>query len=132
MAAAEMSRVDVDLYDLRVFGIELPPGEIRTEKQQGVAFPNGVIGSLVSDQPGHAHIVRIVDLGLTPPWLDRSIAWLADRRRDPTPINTGALLHRVEMRLRGLQVGRLEAFDEAIIHRLQQTACLGGTALILL
>src|SRR3979411_2360389 len=25
---------------------------------------------------------------LTPPPLDRSIAWLADRRRDPTPINT--------------------------------------------
>jgi hypothetical protein len=69
---------------------------------------------------------------LTPPWLDRSIAWLADRRRDPTPINTGALLHRVEMRLRGLQVGSFEAFAEAIIHRLQQAACRGGTALILL
>jgi hypothetical protein len=36
------------------------------------------------------------------------------------------------MRLRGLQVGSFEAFAEAIIHWLQQAACLGGTALILL
>jgi hypothetical protein len=28
---------------------------------------------------------------LTPPSLGRSIAWLADRRRDPTPINTSTL-----------------------------------------
>jgi hypothetical protein len=31
---------------------------------------------------------------LTPPSLGRSIAWLADRRRDPTPINRGAPPHR--------------------------------------
>ena len=60
MAAAQMGRVDVDLHDLRVVRIELPPGKIRAKQQQGVAFPNGVIGRLVSDEPGHADIVRIV------------------------------------------------------------------------
>src|SRR5689334_20475546 len=60
MSAAQMSRVKVDLHDLRVVWIELPPGEIRTEQQQGVAFPNGVIGRFIPDQASHANIVRIV------------------------------------------------------------------------
>src|SRR5277367_2317809 len=55
-----MGRLDVDLHDLRVFRIELPPGKVRAEQQQGVAFPNGVIGSLVPNESGHADIVRIV------------------------------------------------------------------------
>ena len=38
MAAAQMGRVDVDLHDVRMIGIELSPGEIRAEQQQGVAF----------------------------------------------------------------------------------------------
>ena len=60
MPPPQMGRLDVDLHDLRFVGIELPPGKIRAEQQQGVAFPNGVIGRLVSDQPGHADIVGVV------------------------------------------------------------------------
>jgi hypothetical protein len=60
MAAAQMGRFDVDLHDLRVVRIELPPGKIRAEQQQGVALPNGVIGRLVPDEPSHADVMRIV------------------------------------------------------------------------
>ncbi len=52
----------------------LPPGE----PLWGVAGPHEWLR-----EPGVTKRPR-----LTPPLLGRSIAWLADRRRDPTPINT--------------------------------------------
>ncbi len=50
----------------------------------------------------------------------------------PEKPHQDALLPRVEMRLRRLQVGGFKAFAEAIVHRLQKAAGLGDTALILL
>src|SRR6266481_3044441 len=41
-------------------------------------------------------------------------------------------VQRVEIRLRGLQIGSFKALAETIVHRLQKAAGLGDTALILL
>jgi hypothetical protein len=49
----------------------------------------------------------------------------------PVKPHQDALRPRVELRFRGLQVGSFEALAEAIIHRLQKVACLGGPALIM-
>jgi hypothetical protein len=40
---------------------------------------------------------------LTPPSLGRSIAWLPDRRRDPTPINTSGLANLMRMSKRNMR-----------------------------
>src|SRR6266436_176302 len=60
MATAQMARLDVDLHDLGVFGIELPPGEIRAEHQQRVTVAQGMIARLIAQYPGHAYVVRVV------------------------------------------------------------------------
>jgi hypothetical protein len=62
MTAAEMGRIDVDLNDPGVFGIELPPGEIATEQHQRVALGHRMVSGLGAEDAGHADVVRIVRL----------------------------------------------------------------------
>jgi hypothetical protein len=60
VTAAEVSRVDVDLHDSGVIGIELAPGEIAAEQQQRVARHQGVVTGRRPDDPGHANVERVV------------------------------------------------------------------------
>ncbi len=57
-----MRRVDVDLHDMRRLGIELAPGKIAAQQQERVAFHQGVIAGLDTENTGHPDIERIVIL----------------------------------------------------------------------
>src|ERR1700730_16244894 len=62
MASSDVRRVAVDLDDRRLAWIELAPGKIRSQQQQHIAIPDGVIASGSADHPGHADVVGIVVL----------------------------------------------------------------------
>src|ERR1700733_9583917 len=60
MSAAEMIGCQVDLNDLGVLRVELPPGEVGTQHQQGLAFGYRQIARFAADNAGHADVVRVV------------------------------------------------------------------------
>jgi hypothetical protein len=62
MSSIEMRRIYIDLHDFRFVWIELPPGKVRSEHQQGIAIKQSMIAGLVAEHPRHANVVRIVVL----------------------------------------------------------------------
>jgi len=61
-APAELLAAEVDLHDGRVRGKELLVREVRPDHQQEVTVHHGVIAGGEAEQPGHAHVERIVVL----------------------------------------------------------------------
>src|SRR6202030_4355211 len=61
-SASEVLAAGVDLYDGRVFGVEIPVGKIRAEHQQYFAIHHGVIAGRESEQSRHAHVKGVVVL----------------------------------------------------------------------
>ena len=59
-AAAEVLGAQVDLCDLGVARVELPVGEVGAQHEQQIALHHGVIAGTKADQPGHAHVERVV------------------------------------------------------------------------
>ena len=60
MTTTEVCRIEVDLDDPGVVGVELTPGEVGTKHQQGVAIEDRAIPGLAADQPGHADVEGVV------------------------------------------------------------------------
>src|ERR1700739_333410 len=59
-SASEVLSADVDLYDSRVFGVEIPVGKVRAEHQQDFAIHHGVIAGRKSEQSCHAHVKGVI------------------------------------------------------------------------
>jgi hypothetical protein len=62
MAAAEVSGIDVDLNDVSVLGVELPPGKIAAQEEQRVAVHQGMVAGGNAKDTSHADVGRIVVL----------------------------------------------------------------------
>src|ERR1700730_18626234 len=62
MTSPQMGRVDIDLYDLCLVGVKLPPREVCAQHQQRVAVQQGMVAGLVAEHPGHSDVVGIVEL----------------------------------------------------------------------
>src|ERR1700674_2401164 len=62
MPAAEMVGCHVDLNDLGLLRVELPPGKVGAKHQQGLAFGYRQIARFAADNAGHADVVRVVVL----------------------------------------------------------------------
>ncbi len=62
MSPPDVRRVDVNLDDRSVLRIELLPGEVGSEEQQGVAVENGLVARLHPDDSRHTDVVRVVVL----------------------------------------------------------------------
>ena len=61
-AASQLFAAEINLDDRRVFGKELLVRKVRAEHQQHFAVHHGVIAGRKSEQPGHAHVERVVIL----------------------------------------------------------------------
>lgn len=59
---ADAAGVDVDLDNFRVGWVEGAIGELGTQQDQGIGVHHGVEARREANQPGHAHIVRVVVL----------------------------------------------------------------------
>ncbi|MGY3125686.1 hypothetical protein ACVWXQ_009623 [Bradyrhizobium sp. S3.14.4] len=57
-----MGRVDIDLHDLCLVRVELPPGKVGAQHQQRITIQQGMIPGLVAEHPGHSNVVGIVKL----------------------------------------------------------------------
>ncbi len=56
-----MSRVNIDLHDLCLVWVKLPPGEVGAQHQQRIAVQQSVVAGLVAEHPGHSDVVTIVE-----------------------------------------------------------------------
>src|SRR5258708_4335110 len=61
-SASEVLAANVDLYDSRVFGIEIPVRKVRAQHQQDFAIHHGVIAGRACEKSGHAHVKGVVVL----------------------------------------------------------------------
>ena len=62
ITSSQMGRVNIDLHDLCLFRVKLPPGEVSAKHQQRIAVQQGMVAGLVAKHPGHSDVVRIVEL----------------------------------------------------------------------
>src|SRR5260370_25667002 len=62
MTSSQMGRVNIDLHDLCLVWVKLPPGKVRAQHQQRIAIQQGVVAGLVAEHPGHSDVVGIVKL----------------------------------------------------------------------
>src|SRR5471032_2327520 len=60
MPTTKMIGCDVDLNDLSLLRVELPPREVGAQHQQGLAFGYRQIARFAADNAGHADVVRVV------------------------------------------------------------------------
>ena len=57
-----MGRVNIDLHDLCLVWVKLPPGKVCAQHQQRIAVQQCMVAGLVAEHPGHSDVVRIVKL----------------------------------------------------------------------
>src|SRR5438876_10911240 len=62
MTSSQMGRVNIDLHDLCLVWVKLPPGKVCAQHQQCIAVQQGVVAGLIAEHPGHSDVVRIVKL----------------------------------------------------------------------
>ncbi len=62
VALAQVTRIDVDLDDAGIVGIELPPGEAAPQEQQRLTVQDGLVTALHTDHAGHTHAIRVIML----------------------------------------------------------------------
>src|SRR5713101_308829 len=62
MTSSQMGRVNIDLYDLCLVWVKLPPGKVCAQHQQRIAVQQGMVSGLVAEHPGHSDVVWIVKL----------------------------------------------------------------------
>src|SRR5260221_12686607 len=62
MTSSQMGRVNIDLHDLCLVRIKLPPGKVCAQHQQRVAVQQGMVAGLIAEHPGHSDVVWVVKL----------------------------------------------------------------------
>ena len=62
MTSSQMGRVNIDLHDLCLFRVKLPPGEVCAQASTTHRSPARHVAGLVAEHPGHADVVGIVIL----------------------------------------------------------------------
>ena len=61
MPTPKVGTVDIDLYDMRMLGIELPPSKIAPEKNEDVAVGHCVEAGACAKDAGHANVKGIFE-----------------------------------------------------------------------
>jgi hypothetical protein len=59
---SQVGRVNIDLHDLCLVGVKLPPGKVCAQHQKRIAIQQGVVAGLVAEHPGHSDVVRVIKL----------------------------------------------------------------------